>query len=98
MTIQVIGQNFDVGESLTEHVKTAISKKIDKYNQTLISANVIFTDAPHKKVKASVKMELKLSNFFASSEAGDAYEAFNEALADAEKQITRELEKVKSHK
>ena len=28
MVIQVIGQSFDVGESLTEHVKSTIEKKI----------------------------------------------------------------------
>ena len=98
MTIQVIGQNFEVGESLTEHVKTTISKKIEKYNQNLISANVTFTDAPHKKVQATVKAELKLADFFAKSEGDDAYTAFNSAFADVEKQITRELEKVKSRK
>ncbi|MBD5405810.1 ribosome-associated translation inhibitor RaiA [bacterium] len=98
MTIQVIGQNFEVGESLTEHVKSTISKKIEKYNQNLISANITFTEAPHKKVKSSVKLELKLSDFFATAEAEDAYSAFNNAFADTEKQITRELEKVKSRK
>ncbi len=98
MTIQVIGQNFEVGESLTEYVKSTISKKIEKYNQILISANITFTDAPHKKVQAAVKVELKLSDFFAKSEGGDAYAAFNDAFADVEKQITRELEKVKSRK
>ncbi len=98
MTIQVIGQNFDIGESLTEHVKSTISKKIEKYNQNLISANITFTDAPHKKVQASVKLELKLADFFAKAEADDAYTAFNNAFADTEKQITKELEKVKSHK
>ena len=33
MTIQVIGQSFDVGQSLTDHVKSVIEKKISKYNQ-----------------------------------------------------------------
>ncbi|MBD5399000.1 ribosome-associated translation inhibitor RaiA [bacterium] len=98
MTIQVIGQNFEVGESLTEHVKSTISKKIEKYNQNLISANITFTEAPHKKVKSSVKVELKLSDFFATAEENDAYSAFNSAFVDVEKQITRELEKMKSHK
>ena len=36
MTIQVIGQNFDIGESLTEHVKSTISKKIEKYNNLAV--------------------------------------------------------------
>ena len=98
MTIQVIGQNFEVGESLTNHVKTTISKKIEKYNQELISANVIFGEAPHKKVQSSVKVELKFANFFAKSEADDAYASFNDTFADVEKQITKELEKLKSHK
>lgn len=98
MTIQVIGQNFEVGESLTNHVKETISKKMEKYNQELISANITFCEAPHKKVQSSVKIELKFGNFFAKSEEDDAYTAFNNAFADTEKQITKELEKLKSHK
>ncbi len=98
MVIQVIGQSFDVGESLTEHVKSTIEKKISKYNQELIGANVVFTQAPHKKVNTSIKLQLKGLDLFAKSDDDDAYLAFNSAMADVETQLLKNMEKVKSHK
>ncbi len=98
MVVQVIGQNFDVGESLTERVKSVLESKMEKYNQKLISANVIFTQAPHKKVSSSIKIQLKGLDLFAKSEEDDAYLAFNSAVDDIETQLVKNLEKFKSHK
>lgn len=98
MVIQVIGQSFDVGESLTEHVKSVIEKKMNKYNQEVLSSNVVFAQAPHKKIMASIKIETKLCDLFAKSEDNDAYLAFNSAMDDVETQLLKNLEKVKSHK
>ena len=98
MVIQVIGQSFDVGESLTEKVKSTIEKKIFKYNQELIGANVVFAQAPHKKVNASVKLQLKGLNLFAKSDDDDAYLAFGSAITDVETQLLKNMEKEKSHK
>ncbi len=98
MVIQVIGQSFDVGESLTDHVKSVIEKKMEKYNQEIISSNIVFSQAPHKKVMASVKIQTKVCDLFAKSEDNDAYLAFNSAMEDVETQLLKNLEKVKSHK
>ncbi len=97
MTIQVIGQSFDVGESLTDHVKDLLDRKTGKYNQELISANVVFSEAPHKKVSVSVHIHLKIKEFMAKSEGIDAYSVFNHAMEDIETQLTKTLEKTKSH-
>ncbi len=98
MVIQVIGQSFDVGEALTEHVKSTLEKKMQKYNQEIISANVIFSQAPHKKVLNSIKIQLKIGDFFTKSEEDDAYLSFNSSMNDIETQILKNLEKIKSHK
>lgn len=98
MVIQVIGQSFDVGESLTEHVKSVIEKKMGKYNQEILSSSVVFSQAPHKKVISSIKIETKLCDLFAKSEEDDAYLAFNSAMEDVETQLLKHLEKLKSHK
>ena len=98
MTIQVIGQSFDVGQSLTDHVKSVIEKKVSKYNQELIGANVVFTQSPHKKVNTSVKLQLKGLDLFAKSDDNDAYLAFNSAMTDVETQLLKNIEKIKSHK
>jgi len=98
MTVQVIGQGFDVGESLTEHVKTTLDKKFSKYNQEVIGANVVFNQAPHKKVNAAIKLQIKGMDLFAKSDNDDAYSAFNSAMADIESQFTKNMEKLRSYK
>ena len=98
MIIQVIGHSFDVGESLTEYVKSSIQKKVEKYNLDIISMNVVFSSAPHKKVSASIRAQIKGSEIFAKAEDDDAYLAFNAGIADVETQIIKISEKEKFHK
>ena len=64
----------------------------------VLSSNVVFAQAPHKKIMASIKIETKLCDLFAKSEDNDAYLAFNSAMEDVETQLLKNLEKVKSHK
>ena len=98
MVLQVIGQSFDVGESLTNHVRETVEKKFAKYNVEVIGGNVTFSDAPHKKVSASVNMQIKGNDVFAKSEGDDAYGAFANAFADVEKQILKIMDKERNNK
>jgi len=93
MVLQVIGQSFDVGESLTQHVRETVEKKFTKYNVEVIGGNVTFSAAPHKKVGASVNLQIKGKEVFAKSEGDDAYVAFADALADVEKQVLKLIDK-----
>ena len=89
MVIQVIGQSFDVGEALTEHVKTTLDKKFSKFNQEVIGASVVFAQAPHKKVSATIKLQVKGPDLFAKSEGSDAYTAFATTLSEIETQFKK---------
>lgn len=97
MTIQVIGQSFDVGEALTGHVKDCLMQKIEKHNQELLSAKVVFTDAPHKKVLASIQAHIKIKELSAKAEGDDAYQAFNHAMNEITTQMIKAVEKISDH-
>ena len=98
MVLQVIGQSFDVGESLTQHVRETVAKKFTKYNVDVIGGNVTFSAVPHKKVGASVNLQIKGNELFAKSEGDDAYSAFANALGDVEKQALKIIDKERNNK
>lgn len=98
MVLQVIGQSFDVGEALTQHVRETMEKKFAKYNVEVIGGNVTFSAVPHKKVSASVNVQIKGNDVFAKSEGDDAYLAFANALGDVEKQVLKIVDKERNNK
>ncbi|MDR2098425.1 MAG: ribosome-associated translation inhibitor RaiA [Rickettsiales bacterium] len=96
MTIQVEGQGFDVGESLSAKVENTIKSAAARHGLKILASNVVFTAAPHKKAAASVMLRVKGHEFFASKTARDAYGAFAEAFDDVEKQVAKEKTRTKA--
>jgi ribosome-associated translation inhibitor RaiA len=67
-----------------------------KHNANILASNVVFAAAPHKKVAVSILVQVKGHEFFARAEAGDAFGAFSEAFAEAEKQLAKERARTKT--
>jgi ribosome-associated translation inhibitor RaiA len=94
--IRITGHEFRVGESLSSHVEEALRAGAERRGIKLVGANVTFAPSQHKKVTASVLMQVKGCEFFARRAAQDAYGAFNGALAEALGQAAKEGTRTKT--
>jgi ribosomal subunit interface protein len=96
MSVQIEGHGIEVGESLAQRAKDAVSAMARKYGIDIVASNVVFSPSPHKKTSCSVMVEIKGREVFAKKDGADAYDAFGCALADAERQLLKEKEKLRT--
>ncbi len=97
MEIQVTGKNMDLGEALQGHVSTQITESITKYFGRGAEASVIFAKERHL-VECEMTAHLASGVFLAAhGEGGEAYAAFDDALAKLEKRLRRYKRRLKNH-
>jgi ribosomal subunit interface protein len=99
MQISVSGKNFNIGSSLSDHVKQRLEHEVIKYFDHAIHASVIFTKESHLyRVDIHVNEGTGTGVIIKSTaNADDIYVSFAEALSRVEKQLRRYKKKIKNH-
>ena len=97
MEIQVTGKNMDLGEALQTHVSGQLTESITKYFGRGAEATVNFGKERHQ-VECEMTAHLASGVFLsAHGEGGEAYGAFEDALAKLEKRLRRYKRRLKNH-
>ena len=97
MEIQVSGKNMDLGETLQTHVSDRLTDGVTKYFGRGAAASVTFAKERHV-VECEMTAHLDSGVFLAAhGEGGDAYGAFDDALAKLEKRVRRYKRRLKNH-
>lgn len=90
MDIRVSGHQVETGSALQEHVEDRLDGVIEKYFNRAISSNVTFGKAPGNAFSCDVVMHVMQGLVLkAQSEAHDAHQAADQAIAKIEKQLRR---------
>ncbi len=99
MEIRVAGHQVDTGEALRTHVSDRMSNMADKYFARAVAANVTFGRGPYENftcdIVAPVAQGVVLK---ASGRANDAHVAFEGAADKIERQLSRYVSRLRSHK
>ena len=100
MDIKVSGSNMSAGTALTEHVEEHLEKKVKKYFENAVNADVHFSKEKSSFcVKIIVNEGVKGGIDIKSDATGeDVYGAFNEATEKVAKQLRRYKRKIKNHR
>ncbi|MEK7245445.1 MAG: ribosome-associated translation inhibitor RaiA [Pseudomonadota bacterium] len=89
MEVLIHGKQMDVGEALRGHVESALKTHVAKYFIRAINAHTTFGRAGHG-FRADIAVHPRRGLVVqGSAEAGDAYAAFDNALARIDKQLRR---------
>lgn len=98
MEIRIQAIHFDVAEKLTDFIQKKVSK-LDKYSDGIIDAEVtlkvVKPEVANNK-EASIKLNARNGEFFASKIADSFEEAVDLAVEALEKQIIKTKEKTYS--
>ena len=98
MELRIQAIHFDAAEKLTDFIQKKVSK-LDRFTDTIIDADVtlkvVKPEVANNK-EASIKLNVKNGEFFASK-IGDSFEeAIDQAVEALEKQILKSKEKTSS--
>ena len=97
MEIQITGKHMDLGDALQAYVKERLTDGVTKYFERGAEAVVTFSKERHL-VECEMTTHLSSGVFLAArDEAGDAYGAFDGALAKLEKRVRRYKRRLKDH-
>lgn len=89
MEVLIHGKQMDVGEALRGHVESNLKTHVAKYFGRAINAHATFSRAAHD-FRADIAVHPRRGLVVqGSAEAGDAYAAFDVALARIDKQLRR---------
>ncbi len=89
MEVLVHGKQMDVGDALRGHVESNLKSHVAKYFGRAINAHATFSRAAHD-FRADIAVHPRRGLVVqGSAEAGDAYAAFDVALARIDKQLRR---------
>jgi ribosomal subunit interface protein len=99
MKISVSGKKMDVGQALSDHVKTTMNAIVGKYFDRAIDANVVFGKEAHM-IFSDIHVNEGTGTgviIKAQGREGDAYAAFDRAAERVEKQLRRYKRRLKNH-
>ena len=97
MRYKVSGIHIDIGDALSQHVRTELDEAVAKYAERPTSANVVFSkDANEFLCEATVHLSTGLTAA-AKARAFDIYEAFDKCREKLEKQLRRYKRRLKDH-
>jgi putative sigma-54 modulation protein len=97
MKINVSGVHLQIGESLTKHCEEKLLE-LEKYSVNAVSGDVIFTKSTTGAfVHSEIVIKTAGLTVRATSEAEDAYAAFELSLEKAERQVAKYKERIKKH-
>jgi ribosomal subunit interface protein len=97
MNLTVNGKGIDVGEALRTHVAESLGRVLEKYFSNPIDAAATFSKQGHLfKVQISVHVSRGIL-MQADGEGGDAYGAFDGAVATVSKRLLRHKQRLRDH-
>lgn len=97
MRYQITGKHIDVGESLSNHVKTELGEIVGKYAERPTDATVVFSRLANEfSCEATVHLSTGLSAQ-AKAHSHDIYAAFDSCGEKMEKQLRRYKRRLKDH-
>ena len=97
MRYQVTGKQIDVGEALSEHVRTEMGAVLEKYAGRPTDAQVVFSRSAHEYVcEAVVHLSTGLTTQ-AKGRANEIYAAFDGCAEKIDKQLRRYKRRLKNH-
>jgi ribosomal subunit interface protein len=97
MQILVSGKQLDVGEALRSHVDERLQNGVAKYFSNTLDAHVVFSKEGHGyRADCSVHVGQGMSAQ-ARAEAGDIYQAFDQAAERLEKRLRRYKRRLRDH-
>jgi len=97
MQIRIAAKQLDIGEALSEKVRTKLTAAISKHFDRDAEAHVIFAK---ERIGFRADLSVHLSSgttMQAHSTGPDAYKAFDDALGRLEKQVRRYARRLKNH-
>ena len=98
MEISVKGKSMDVGDALRNHVQDLLNSAVSKYFDQAIDATVTFSREAHQlRADISVHPGPRGLSIQGKGEGGDAYGAFEGALARIAKQLRRYKRRLSDH-
>ncbi|HZT51635.1 MAG TPA: ribosome-associated translation inhibitor RaiA [Stellaceae bacterium] len=97
MQVTVTGKQFDVGESLRQHVITAMTAIVERYFEKATEGHVVFSRERHLvKAEISVHAGRGLS-VQSGGTADDAHVAFDGAAERIDKRLRRHKRRLRNH-
>ena len=98
MQIAIQGKQIDIGDSLREHVETALQEKIGKYFSDAVDATVIISKEAYLYCSEIIVHPGKHgASVQAKASAGEPYPSFDEAADRVAKQLRRYKTRLKDH-
>jgi ribosomal subunit interface protein len=97
MQLSVKGKQIDVGDSLRQHVETALGAIVEKYFDRALEAHVVFSREAHmlrSDISVHVHRDMVVQG---QGLAGDAYAAFDSAAEHIAKRIRRHKRRLNDH-
>jgi len=97
MQVIVAGKQIDIGDSLRQHVETAMTTLVEKYFDKAIEAHVVFCKERHQ-LRADLSVHATRGLMLQSSgDAADAYAAFDGAAERLNKRPRRYKRRLRNH-
>ena len=98
MQISISGKQMDVGQALSEHVRTSLGGSVGRYFDRAIEAQVAFS-RQGARVRADVSVHAGRGLVVqAHAQAGDAYGAYGEAEEKVAKRLRRHKRRLTNHR
>jgi ribosomal subunit interface protein len=97
MRYQISGKQFDVGESLTSHVKSAIGEVAGKFAERPTEAHITFSKDAHEfRCESTIHLSTGLT-VAAEGRSTEIYDSFEKCTEKVEKQLRRYKRRLKDH-
>ncbi len=97
MRYQISGKHIDVGESLTNHVKTEIGDVAVKYAERPTEAHITFSKDAHEfRCESTIHLSTGLT-VAAEGKSTEIYDSFEKCSEKIEKQLRRYKRRLKDH-
>jgi ribosomal subunit interface protein len=97
MQVRVSGKQIEIGEALSQHVRTALEARVKKLFERGGEASVVFShEGPFYRADCMLHLDSGVT-LQAQGEDGDVHKAFDLALEHMEKRIRRHRRRMKSH-
>ena len=96
MEVRISGRNFEITESLKEHVNKKV-ENFEKYLNNIIDVHVVLSVEKYRQC-AEISVFAKKLKLTETSEETDMYAAVDKVCTRIEKALRRHKEKIKSHR
>ncbi len=96
MQISVTARHFDLTDDLKEHAEDRLSR-LSRFTEHLLRAHVVLEVEKHRH-SAEVSVHARTGDFVGKAESDDMWVSIDSACEKIERQIKKNVDKLKSHK